>query len=89
MGRRDVILRPTRMVQNYYGLKTKKPNLLLLDHGQFEYIHSKHTHTHTHTHTHIHIHVRSHPTYAFFAIKYQIAARNCTECNNHHVILRH
>ena len=37
MEKRDDIVRPPRMVQNYYGPKTKKSNLLLLDHGQFEY----------------------------------------------------
>ena len=83
-------LRPTRMAQNYYGLKTKNQISSFVDHGQFEYACTQ-TMTHNHTHTHMHTHTNK-PleallfTYAFFATKYQIAARNYSECNNHHVI---
>jgi hypothetical protein len=48
-------LRPTRMAQNYYGLKTKNQISSFVDHGQFEYACTQTmTHNHTQTHTYIH-----------------------------------
>ena len=46
------------------------------------------------THLLLHAQIQNHlryllSAYAFFATKYQIAARNYSACNNHHVILRH
>ena len=84
MGRRDVILRPTRMAQNYYGLKTKNQISSFLTMGNLN----------IYTLILLHAQIQNRlsdllSAYAFFATKYQIAARNYSECNNHHVILRH
>ena len=48
---RDVIIRPTRMAQNYYGPKTKNKISSFLTMGNFEYVHSSYTHTCTYTST--------------------------------------
>ena len=76
-------LRPTRMAQNYYGLKTKNQISSFLTMGNLNI----YTHNTTRTSTNRLKCLLS--SYAFFATKYPIAARNYSECNNHRVILRH